>query len=166
MDSQDISEISSISENLNTNNETILNQIFKKSKENNSKFIPILKKDGELIIKKIFTEYPDIADYKSLSDYISKKLDLVNQIETIIGNSYEILYIIFDYLEVHNISPFIYFIDLYINYITKYENISFNENKKEIIEKIKNLFSWFISCGLLKKKNYRLYISKNCFIST
>ena len=152
MDSQDISEISSISENLNTNNETILNQIFKKSKENNSKFIPILKKDGELIIKKIFTEYPDIADYKSLSDYISKKLDLVNQIETIIGNSYEILYIIFDYLEVHNISPFIYFIDLYINYITKYENISSDENKKEIIEKIKNIFSWFISCGLLKKK--------------
>ena len=153
MDYQIIEPISSISDYLNMSNKTIIKQLFQKSKDNKIKYIPnILNKRSEQIIKKIFSEYPDIADRQSLSEYILKKIDLVNQIRTEIDNSYEILKIIFDYLSDKNISPFIYFIDLYIDYITKYDNKSSNETKNNIIEGINKIFSWFISCGLLNKK--------------
>ena len=153
MDYQTIEPISS-SEIVNRNNDDIIKQIFQISKDNKKKYIPnILNKGSEKIIIKIFSEYPDIDDCESLSEYIFKKIDLVNQIKTIIDNSYEILKIIFDYLSEKNISPFIYFIDLYIDYITKYNNKSSNETKNKIIEGINNIFSWFISCGLLNKKN-------------
>ena len=131
-------------------NEVILKKIFQTSKDENRKFVPILLKSSGEIIEKIFTEYPDISDCKMLKNYIIKKIKLVNQIKEIIGNSYEILYIIFDFLSQKNNSPFIYFIDFYINYITLDINLS-SEDKNEIIGELKNIFSWFISCGLLNK---------------
>jgi hypothetical protein len=131
-------------------NEAILKQIFQTSKNDNRKFVPILLQNSGEIIEKIFTAYPDITDCKMLQNYIMKKIKLINQIKEIIGNSYEILYIIFDFLSQKNNSPFIYFIDLYINYITIDSNQS-SEDKNEIIGELKNVFSWFISCGLLDK---------------
>ena len=134
-------------------NETLLKQIFQTSKSDNSKCIPFLLKKGTKIIKKIFTSCPDTADYKTFYDYILKKIDLIKKIKEIIGNSYEILYIIFDYISQQNTSPFIYFIDLYLNYIALSNNELNDEKKKKIIEEIKDIFSWFISCGLLTRKS-------------
>lgn len=131
-------------------NEAILKQLFETSKDDNKKYVPILLKNSGEIIEKLFTEYLDITDCKTLKNYIIKKIKLINQIKEIIGNSYEILYIIFDFLSQKNNSPFIYFIDLYINFITKDINQS-SEDKNEIIAELKNVFSWFISCGLLNK---------------
>ena len=129
-------------------NESILKQIFETSKVDNRKFAPILKKTSGEIIEKFFSDYPNITDCKMLKNYIIKKMKLINQIKEIIGNSYEILYVIFDFLSNKNNSPFIYFIDLYINFITM--DVS-SEDKNEIIDELKNIFSWFISCGLLTK---------------
>lgn len=135
---------------LNENNEDILKKLFKISKTDTNKFLPMLRKDGSETIKSLFIDSPKINDSKTLKDIIIKRIDLINKIKEIIGNSYEILYIIFDYLSQHNTSIFIYFIELYINCISLCENES--KDKNIIIENIKNIFSWFISCGLLNKK--------------
>lgn len=129
-----------------------MRKIFQISKSDNSKFIPFLLKNGKEEIKKIFSGDPNIINHKHLKQYISEKIKLINQIIEIIGNSYEIIYIIFDYLSQQNISPFIFFIDLYMNYITNNSEKSPDNNKLIIIKEIKNIFSYFISCGLLTTK--------------
>ena len=141
-----------INEKSNSDNEKILEQIFRISKDDTEKYLPFLLEDSCQIIKKIFSEYPTSNNCNNIREMILNKTNLISRIKEIIGNSYEILYIIFDYLSQHNISPFSYFIDLYIDYITLYEKESSKQNKKVIIDKIKNIFSWFISCGLLNKK--------------
>ena len=139
-----------ITPEINEDNE--LRKIFQISKSDNSKFIPFLLKNGKEEIKKIFSGDPNIINHKHLKQYISEKIKLINQIIEIIGNSYEIIYIIFDYLSQQNISPFIFFIDLYMNYITNNNEKSPDNNKLIIIKEIKNIFSYFISCGLLTTK--------------
>ena len=135
----------------NIDNDTLLKQIFKTSKEDSTKLVPILIKNGSEIIKKVFTLIPNITNCNSLKDYIIKKINLIKEIKNIIENKYEILYIIFDYLLQYNTSPFIYFTDLYIKFISLPGNESSDTNKDLIIEEIDNIFSWFISCGLIKK---------------
>ena len=152
--------------NEDKNNDNELRKIFQISKSDNSKFIPFLLKNGKEEIKKIFSGDPNIINHKHLKQYISEKIKLINQIIEIIGNSYEIICIIFDYLSQQNISPFIFFIDLYMNYITNNNEKSPDNNKLIIIKEIKNIFSYFISCGLLYYKNNRLYFSKNFFFPT
>ena len=80
----------------------------------------------------------------------------MKDIKEIIGNSYEIFYIIFGYISQQNSSPFIYFINLYLNYITLpplNESLNNDKEKNELIAEIKNIFSFFIACGLLNKKS-------------
>ena len=132
-------------------NDALLKQIFRSSKEDSTKLVPILIKNGSEIIKKVFTLIPNISNCKDLKDYIIKKINLIKEIKKIIGNAYEILYIIFDNLSQYNTSPFIYFTDLYIKFISLSGDETYDNNKKIIIEEIDNIFSWFISCGLLKK---------------
>ena len=141
-----------INEKSNSDNEKILEQIFRISKDDTEKYLPFLLEDSCQIIKKIFSEYPTSNNCNNIREMILNKTNLISRIKEIIGNSYEILYIIFDYLSQHNISPFSYFIDLYIDYITLYEKESSKQNKKVIIDKIKNIFYWFISCGLINIK--------------
>ena len=143
----------SLKNNINIDyNNDILKEIFHTSKEDNSKFIPFLLKNGKESIKKIFIrEDLETSDLEALKDYINKKIQLINQIIEIVGNSYEIIYIIFDYLEQQKISPFIFFIDLYIDYLENNNDKIPDENKQIIIKEIKNIFSYFISCGLLTK---------------
>ena len=132
-------------------NDALLKKIFRTSKEDSTKLVPILIKNGSDIIKKLFTLVPNITNCKDLKDYIITKINLIKEIKKIIGNKYEILYIIFDYLLQYNTSPFIYFTDLYIKFISLSRDESYDKYKNLIIEEIDNIFSWFISCGLLNK---------------
>ena len=136
---------------INIDNGALLKLLFKASKEENSKYIPILLKNGCDIINKIFTECPNITENNALKEYILKKINLITQIKEIIGNSYEILYIIFDYLSQKKTSIFINLIELYIKYLTLSREESFEENKRILIDEINKIFSWFLSCGLLSK---------------
>ena len=155
---KDFSENNKINEFKSTDNEEILKQIFKTSKSDSekTKYIPFLLKNSNEIIKSLFTEYPNFTEYNSLYNYIIKKIKLMKKIKEIIGKSYEILYIIFDYISQQDTSPFIYFINLYLNYITLpslNESSKYDTEKKELLEEIKNIFSFFIACGLLNKKS-------------
>ena len=138
-------------------NDSILKQIFQttKSESEKIKYIPLLNKTSHEIIKYIFTENPNFNSHNNLYKYILNKINLIKSIKEIIGNSYEILYIIFEFISQQDTSPFIYFIDLYLNYITipVLNEANFNEEKNELIEKLKDTFSYFISCGLLNKKS-------------
>ena len=135
---------------LNTDNLEILNTIFKKSKTDNSSFIPILLKNAETQIIKIFNDKPDIKDITILEEFILQKLKLISNIMSIKNISLEIFYIISNYLLSQNISIFTYITDLYISYITLNKN---NSSKKNIITAIKPIFTFFISCGLLTRKD-------------
>ena len=152
------SENNKINEFKSIDNEEILKQIFKTSKSDSekTKYIPFLLKNSNESIKSLFTEYPNFVEHNSLYNYIIKKIKLMKKIKEIIGNSYEILYIIFDYISQQDTSPFIYFINLYLNYITLpslNESSNYDTEKKELLEEIKIIFSFFITCGLLNKKS-------------
>jgi hypothetical protein len=138
----------------------ILNKIFAKSKNDNNKFIPILLKSGEEEIIKIFTIKPNIKDELSFKEFILQKLKLISYINSIVSNSIEILHIISDYLSKKNISIIIYIIDLYITYITIYQNKEMNQI---IINEIKKIFTFLISCGLLTKKDVDYIYQKIAF---
>ena len=88
----------------------IFNKIFQKSKIDNSKYIPILLKNSENEILKIFSDYPNIINESSFEEYILQKLKLISQIIFISNPSPEILYIISNYLLQSNTSIFIYII--------------------------------------------------------
>ena len=128
----------------------ILNKIFKTSENDNSLFIPILIKNSEEQITKIFTEKPENKEESSFEEFILGKLKLISNIVSISKNSPEILQIISDYLLNKNTSIFIYIIELYFNYITLNKNKNMNV---KIIEEIKSIFSNLKSCGLLIKKD-------------
>ena len=138
----------------------ILNKIFAKSKNDNNKFTPILLKSGEEEIIKIFTIKPNFKDELSFKEFILQKLKLISYINSIVSNSIEILHIISDYLSKKNISIIIYIIDLYITYITIYQNKEMNQI---IINEIKRIFSFLISCGLLTKKDVDYIYQKIAF---
>ena len=139
----------------------ILNKIFQKSKIDNSKYIPILLKESENEILKIFTDYPNIINESSIEEFILQKLKLISQIIFIINPSPEILYIISNYLFHKNTSIFIYIIELYFSYITLNQNKIIN---KSIINEIKKIFSYLILCGLLTKKDVDYIYQKIAFL--
>ena len=135
-----------------TNNDLpeILNKIFKKSKNNNSQFIPILIKSGKDEITAIFTEKPNTKEENSLQIFIIQKLKLISQIISISASSPEILHIISNYLSQKNLSIFTYIIELYISFILIYQN---NQFKQTIFNEIKIIFSNLISLGLLTRND-------------
>ena len=135
-----------------TNNDLpeILNKIFKKSKNNNSQFIPILIKSGKDVITAIFTEKPNTKEENSLQIFIIQKLKLISQIISISASSPEILHIISNYLSQKNLSIFTYIIELYISFILIYQN---NQFKQTIFNEIKIIFSNLISLGLLTRND-------------
>ena len=135
---------------LDNDNLDILNKIFKKSKNNNSQFIPILQKNIEDEIFKIFKEETDINNQFSLDKFIFQKLNLISEILSITTESPEILHIISNLLLNKNSSIFIYIIELYFSYIT----LDKNKNMLDSITiEIKKIFSYLISYGLLSKKD-------------
>ena len=135
---------------LDNDNLDIINKIFKKSKNNNSQFIPILQKNIEDEIFKIFKEETDINNQFSLDKFIFQKLNLISEILSITTESPEILHIISNLLLNKNSSIFIYIIELYFSYIT----LDKNKNMLDSITiEIKKIFSYLISYGLLSKKD-------------
>ena len=126
----------------------ILNKIFKKSKDDNSRFIPILIKNSEEEMLKIFSEKIELTDEISLSKYFLQKLNLISQIISISNNSPEILYIISDFLSKKNTSIYICIIDLYISFIQINQNPDIKEN---ILIEIRKIFLNLNSIGLLSK---------------
>ena len=138
----------------------ILNKIFKKSKNNNSQFIPILLKSGKDEITSIFTEKPNMKDENSLQVFIIQKLKLISQIITISAPSPEILHIISNYLSQKNLSIFTYIIELYISFLLIHQN---NQLKETIFNEIKIIFSNLISLGLLTRKDVDYIYQKIAF---
>ena len=144
----------------NNDNIEILNKIFKKSKDNTTKFIPILIKSGDKEILKIFTEKSNATDEKTLNEFILKKLNLISEIISITNTSPEILHIILDYLSKKNISIFTYIIDMYISFIQIYKN---NDIKENLFKEIKKIFSNLISFGFLAKTDIDCIYQKIAF---
>ena len=126
----------------------ILNKIFKKSKDDNSRYIPILIKNSEEEMLKIFSEKIELTDEISPSKYFLQKLNLISQIISISNNSPEILYIISDFLSKKNTSIYICIIDLYISFIQINQNPDIKEN---ILIEIRKIFLNLNSIGLLSK---------------
>ena len=145
---------------LNDENWEMLNKIFQKSKSDNSQFIPILLKNTEPLILKVFSEKLDIKEGTSLEDLILQKLNFISQIRSIVNTSPEILYIITNFLLKKHTSIFIYIIDLYISYITQKDIKLINE---KIINYIKTEFSFLINSGLLTKKDVDYIYQKIAF---
>ena len=144
----------------NSDNIEILNKLFKKSKDDTSKYVPILLKSGEEEILKIFTEKSNATDEKTLNEFILKKLNLISEIISITNTSPEILHIIFDFLSKKNISIFTYIIGMYISFIQIYKN---NDIKENLFNEIKKIFSNLISLGLLAKTDIDCIYQKIAF---
>ena len=144
----------------NSDNIEILNKLFKKSKDDTSKYVPILLKSGEEEILKIFTEKSNATDEKTLNEFILKKLNLISEIISITNTSPEILHITFDFLSKKNISIFTYIIGMYISFIQIYKN---NDIKENLFNEIKKIFSNLISLGLLAKTDIDCIYQKIAF---
>ena len=138
-------------------NETILKEIFIHKKIGNKiEYKPILINSNTLpeILKKIFVMPDfDVECNKNLFiNFANNKIELFNEIKDIIGNSYEIIQIIINYLSKNRIYLINYFIDLYFDFIS---NNYIDDN--EILSKIKCIIIWFFNCGFMNKK-YTDYI--------
>ena len=142
------------------NKNNILKKIFK-YKESDKKYLRIINLDCSKEILGIFNHglIPQYKEKEELFNFIKDKIEIINQMKIIIGNSYELLQIIINFLEKNNIFIFQYFIDLYFEYI----NILHSENKikdflneknmlnNEILKEIKNVINYLLCCGFMKK---------------
>ena len=149
-------EILNLDNNQSVSNESIdvlLKEIFiHKNIDNKEIYQPILSnsnKYGEKL--KFILEMPSKkikSDINLFQNYINNKIELFNKIKDIIGNSYEILDIIINFLSKNKINPIIYFIELYLDFIL----INDTNNDNELLLNIKNILIWFFSCGFMDKK--------------
>ena len=85
-----------------------------------------------------------------------KRINLFNKIIEILGNSYEIMHIIINFLKKNNIYPIKDIIDIYIELISSNILEQDNEKNKYILD-TKNILNWFLSSGFLNK-NHTDYI--------
>ena len=143
---------------LDETNESMLKKIFiYKNIDNKIEYQPILSISntlGETLKNIIIMPDSNIKDNKELFiNFINKKIELFDKIKEIIGNSYEILQIIKNYLSKNRLYLIIYFIDLYFDFISN----NHIDNNKELISKIKNIIIWLFNCGFMNKK-YTDYI--------
>jgi hypothetical protein len=92
----------------------------------------------------------------STKQNIINKINLFKKIIEIIGNSYEIMHIIINFLQKNNIYPIKDIIEIYIQIISS-EIFKENDEKINYINDLKNIIIWFISSGLLNK-NHTDYI--------
>ena len=150
-----------IKKNIIKNESNIIKKIFKFDNKK-QQFLPIINKDNYEDIKNYFYNGL-IQKYKNIEELkmsIKDKINFIQQLKIIIGNSYEVLHIIINYLNSNNIPLVEYFVDLFFKYVkelhsenqtkdNQYENLS----NKEIIKEIKDAINWIICCGFLEKKN-------------
>ena len=154
-------EISNLDNNQSLPNElrdVLLKEIFiYKNIDNKTIYQPILSNTNKLGQKLKFIFEKPSKEIKSeinlFQNYINNKIELFNKIKDIIGNSYEILDIIINFLSKNKINPIIYFIELYLDFIL----INGTSNDNELLLNIKNILIWFFSCGFMDKK-YSDYI--------
>ena len=139
-------------ENENSSINILLNKIFLISKVD-SNLIPFLRNNCGEDLKNIFNKPPENISNDLLISFINYKINIIKEIKKIISNRYEIIHIINEYLLKYEISPFKYFIDLYLKYtFFQYNNKNnLNINSEEIIKNLKEIIIWFIKCGLLNK---------------
>ena len=124
--------------------------------------MPIINIDCTEDIKNYFDnsliqKYNNIEELKL---FIKDKINFIQQLKLIIGNSYEELHIIINYLNSNDIPLVEYFIELYFKYIKELhhekqtkDNLCENESNNEVIKEIKDAINWIICCGFLEKKN-------------
>ena len=139
-------------------NESLLNHIFVHKIINNKiEYQPLFTNSallGEKLKYLLINPNSDIkSNINSFSNYINNKIELFNKIKEIIGNSYEILNIIVNYLLKNKINIIINFIDIYFDFISLNSQIDNNI----ILNNVKSILKWFFSCGLMNKK-YSDYI--------
>ena len=150
-----------IKKNINKNESNIIKKIFKFDNKK-QQFLPIINIDCSEDIKNYFDnslkqKYNNIEELKL---FIKDKINFIQQLKLIIGNSYEELHIIINYLNANDIPLVEYFIELYFKYIKELhhekqtkDNLCENESNNEIIKEIKDAINWIICCGFLEKKN-------------
>ena len=154
-------EIPNLTNNQSASNESIdilLNEIFiHKNIDNQAIYQPILSNSNKLGEKiKFIFEKPSKetkSDINLFKNYINNKIELFNKIKDIIGNSYEILDIIINFLFKNKISPIIFFIELYFD-LALFNDIN---NDNELLLSIKYILVWLFSCGFMDKQ-YSDYI--------
>ena len=144
---------------INESIESILNDIFiHKNINNKIEYQPILINSKKIEEKlKLIFNVPDIkikSNINIFQNFINNKIELLKKIKEIIGNSYEILHIIINYLSKIKICPITYIIDLYFDYIFISSSINTTD---ELLNNLKSLLNWFFSCGFMNKK-YSDYI--------
>ena len=146
-------------ESINESIELILKEIFiNKNVNNKTEYEPILLISDNIKQKlNLIFNNPE-PDKKSnisyLQTFINNKIELFKKIKDIIGNSYEILHIIINYLLKNKINPIQNIIDLYFDFTLINSNIN---NSNETLINIKEIIKWFFSCGFMNKK-YTDYI--------
>ena len=129
---------------------------------NNIIYKPILSLNSNSLgnkLKNIFS-YPDTnikSNINLFKSFINDKIELINKMKEIIGNSYEILQIIINYLTKNKINPIFYFIDLYFDFLSINSMKNLSDDNKELLIKLKNILIYFFSCGFMNKK-YSDYI--------
>jgi len=150
-----------IKKNISKNESNIIKKIFKFDNKK-QQFLPIINIDCSEDIKNYFDnsliqKYNNIEELKL---FIKDKINFIQQLKLIIGNSYEELHIIINYLNSNDIPLVEYFIELYFKYIKELhhekqtkDNLCENESNNEVIKEIKDAINWIICCGFLEKKN-------------
>ena len=145
----------------NFNKINLLKKIFKFD-ESKQQYFPIIRINSNKDIINIFNNgrIPKYNKSEELFTFIKEQIDIIDQIKKIVGNSYELLQILVNYLEKNNISFIEYFIDLYIECIKALHSQNPIEDilqktisNNELIKEIKNTINWLMSCGFLSKIN-------------
>ena len=156
--------------NQNFNSSSIINSIFILYKLPNSQIsYPRINKEN---FNKIFDAFnkgiiPRFESKKELLKYIKDKIKIMEELQNIIQNKYEILDIIIKFFQKNNFSFLEYFIDLYFKGLESLHSenpildiMDKNLLQNEIIDKITDIINWVISCGFVKKKNYDFIFRK------
>ena len=166
MNQPELKEISSNQENSNLKKTDTINEdysssnlkdifIYKKIDEK-IYYLPILSKTKNLgkKLKSIFAKqnFSIKKDLNSYKTYITNKIIILIKIKEIIGNSFEIMEIVINFLAKNNIYLINDIIDLYIEIISC-KIFEKDIDKNNAVLNIKNILNWFLICGLLNKKH-------------
>ena len=154
---------------INNNNEiNLLKKIFKYD-ELKGNYLPIIEIDCSKEILSIFNngKIPKYTQNEELFIFIKNQINIINEMKKIIGNYYEILQIIINYLEKNKIIFVEFLMDLYFECIKALHSENPIEDilKKNILQseyliEIKENINWVISCGFFNKNNLDYFYQK------
>ena len=151
------------------NSSTIIETIFKLGKKTKISSLPKINYENFNKVIHIFNKgvIPKFDNKNDLIEFIKDKIKAMKDIEEIIQNNYEVLYIMNQICKKNKFYIIEFFIDLYFEALNAYhsenplsdimENELFNN---EIISYILEDINWILSCGFIEKKNYDYIFNK------